>query len=123
MNRRKSLLLLTALFCIAILYRGIALLTPVLWRDEGTVGLSGLRVLQGDFPIFFYGQSFMGALEGYMLGLLFLLFNSSPLVMELFPVVLSLVFFVLNYLLLKRIFGTKIALWASFLLPSPIFIT
>lgn len=121
LNRRKSLLLLTAFFFIAILYRGIALLTPVLWRDEGTVGISGLRVLQGDFPIFFYGQSFMGTLEGYMYGLLFFLFNASPLVMELFPVVLSLVFFILNYLLVKRIFGIKIALWTSFLLAIPNF--
>ncbi len=121
LNRRKSLLLLTAFFFIASLYRGLALLTPVLWRDEGTVGISGLRVLQGDFPIFFYGQSFMGALEGYMVGPLFLLFHSSPLVMELFPVVLSLVFFILNYLLARRIFGIKIALWTSFLLAVPNF--
>ena len=39
---------------------------PHLWFDEATTGLLGLAVLRGDFPVYFFGQPFMGALDGYL---------------------------------------------------------
>ena len=36
------------------------LLTAELWRDEAVVGIMSLRVLAGEFPVFFFGQNFDG---------------------------------------------------------------
>lgn len=105
MRPLKTHSLLFFFLALAFIPRGIALLTPSLWRDECTVGIMGLRVLQGEFPVFLYGQAFMGALEAFFYAPLFLLFSPLPLVMEVFPVFLSLVFILTVFLLMKKIWG------------------
>ena len=70
---------------LALLVRGLALATPNLWYDEANVGIMSLRVLAGDFPIFFYGQNFMGALEAYLNTLLFFILGPTPLAWKRSP--------------------------------------
>jgi hypothetical protein len=38
------------------LVRIVLLRAPEIWYDEATIGLMGLAVLRGDFPLYFYGQ-------------------------------------------------------------------
>lgn len=107
------------IFLMAMIVRGLTLLTPELWSDEVIVGLMGLHVTQGDFPVFFYGQNFMGALEAYLGGTLFQLFGVTPFALELLPAILSLIFMVLQYLLTKTFFNNRVAFLAIFFLAVP----
>jgi hypothetical protein len=49
---------------VGVLVRLLLLLHPGLWNDEATTGLLGLSVHQGELPVYFFGQPFMGALDG-----------------------------------------------------------
>jgi hypothetical protein len=114
-----SLLGLSLILILSGLVRAIALFTPETWIDEGTVGLMGLHVMKGEFPVFFYGQKFMGAIEAYLYGVFFLFVGASPLTLELLPTLLSILFILLTYLLAKKIFGSKVALISASLLALP----
>jgi len=101
--------------------RGWAALVSRFWFDEATIGLMGRHVLQGELPVFMYGQPFMGALEAYLLAPLFFALGSSVRVLEVLPLLLSLGMAVLVFLLGRRAFGDRVALLAAALLaiPSP----
>jgi hypothetical protein len=53
----------------------------VLDADEAIVGLMGRHILHGEFPIFFYGQKYMGSLEAHLGALGFALGGATPLVL------------------------------------------
>jgi hypothetical protein len=57
--------------------RLLLLRLPRLWYDEATSGLLGLSVLRGELPVYFFGQPFMGALDGYLAAPLFWLLGPS----------------------------------------------
>jgi hypothetical protein len=58
--------------------------------DEALVGIQADRILHGDFPIYFYGQAYMGSLEAYFIAMLFAFFGSSVWVLRAEPILLSL---------------------------------
>jgi hypothetical protein len=58
---------LLAFVTAGALVRIVLLRAPEVWFDETTTGLMGLAVLRGDFPLYFFGQPFMGALDAYLL--------------------------------------------------------
>ena len=91
-SRKQGLLIYGGIFGLALTARGIPLLTAELWRDEAVVGIMSLRVLAGEFPVFFFGQNFMGALEAYLSAVLILFLGNRAWVLELLPVILSLLF-------------------------------
>ena len=74
----------------ALAIRVLLLRLPRLWYDEATSGLLGLSVLSGELPIYFFGQPFMGALDGYLAAPVFWLFGVSARTLELLPVLLAL---------------------------------
>ncbi len=56
---------------------------PELGGDEAVMNLMALHVLEkGEHPVFFYGQSYMGAIEAYPGAILFRLFGPSFTVMR-----------------------------------------
>ena len=56
--------------------------------DTSTVGLMALRILkEGERPLFYYGQDYMGALEAYGAALLFALFGPTTTVLSLLVVI------------------------------------
>jgi hypothetical protein len=116
---RKEKKLLLIVFGLALLTRGLTLLVPVLGADETTVGLMSLRVMAGDFPVFFFGQNFMGSLEAYLGGSFFQFFGPSPLTLAFLPVLFSLLFLFLLYLLSKAFMDSKTAQWSVTSLSIP----
>lgn len=104
---------------VSVLSRGLTILTPDLWFDEAIVGIMSLRVMDGDFPVFFYGQNFMGSLEAFLAGSLFQFVGPSPLALELLPVILSLIFLILLYHVSKTFFDQETALISIALLSIP----
>jgi hypothetical protein len=92
---------------IAIRIVLLALGWPTTNSDEGTMGLMAINLaFHGQPPIFFYGQSYMGALEAYLAAPLFLLFGPSPFTLR-FGLVLLFTAFLLALYLLTRLLYTK----------------
>jgi len=58
--------------------------------DEAVVALMARHILQGERPIFFYGQAYMGSLDAFLVALGFLLFGEHVLVIRLFQTILYL---------------------------------
>src|SRR5207247_2455482 len=57
---------------------------PATDSDEGTLGLMARHIAyRGEYPIFFYGQGYMGSFEAYLAAILFHLFGPSLFVLEL----------------------------------------
>ncbi len=85
--------------------------------EEGTMGLMALHIAQGkDWPIFYYGQNYMGAGEAYVGALMFHLFGVSLLSLRLGMVLFLVVFMVGIYRLASLLYGKKVALVSLFLL-------
>ncbi|WP_027659088.1 hypothetical protein [Salinispora fenicalii] len=89
-------------------YRLLLLLTdtPPTNSDEATMGLAALHIGQGQgFPIWFYGQAYMGTLEAYLAAPLVALTGPSTLALRLPTLALYAVFALLAWRLTLRLTG------------------
>ena len=78
--------------------------------DEAIVGLMAKHINEGQaWPIFYYGQYYMGSLEAISVALVFSVLGVSNVALKLTPVLFSMVHIGLVYLLAKRCAG----LWAA----------
>ncbi len=102
-----------AIIVLAVVIR-VALLAlgwPPLDSDEATIGLMGIHIaFHGAHPIFFYGQSYMGAFEAYLAAVMFRLFGISTFTLLLGLVFLYTLFLVALYLLTTLLYSKKFAL-------------
>lgn len=70
--------------------------------DGSVCGLLGLNALKGQWPIFFYGQNFMGALEGYLAAPIYALFGPGTITLNIWAPILSFATLVVLYACLRR---------------------
>lgn len=97
----------------------VALGPPRMDSDEGTMGLMALHIAyHGEHPVFFYGQSYMGALEAYLAAGMFRLFGVSDFTLRLGLILLAALFQVVTYLLVRLLYDRRLAL-VSVALLSP----
>ncbi|WP_329108183.1 hypothetical protein OG792_06150 [Micromonospora sp. NBC_01699] len=97
---------------VGVVYRLVLLLVevPPTNSDEATSGLVATHVAQGRrFPLFFYGQHYMGALESYLAAPLFVLFSPSTLALRLPNLLLYAAFLVLLWRLASRLYSPWLA--------------
>ncbi|MGW5667839.1 DUF423 domain-containing protein [Micromonospora sp. NPDC003776] len=74
--------------------------------DEATMGLAGLHIARGaDFPVWFYGQAYMGTLEAYLAAPLIALTGPSVLALRLPTLALYALFLALSWRLTRRLGG------------------
>lgn len=79
--------------------------------DESVFGLMALHIaFRGERPIWYYGQSYMGALEGYIAAASFRLFGVSVFTLRLGLILLFALFLVTMYLLANLLYGKRVAL-------------
>jgi hypothetical protein len=118
--RRAALLALLGATAAGLFIRLAAAAAAVLWFDEGTAGLMGRRTLAGEFLVYFHGQAYMGAVDGYLHALPFALLGSSIGTLRLLPICLSLLHVALCAVLARRVAGD--GRWAAVLalVPTPI---
>jgi hypothetical protein len=82
--------------------------------DEAIVGLMGKHILEGrPIPVFYYGQHYMGSLEGLMAAASFALFGVTPFALQLVPLVCSLLCIVLMFFLGQAVMSTRAGLVAA----------
>jgi hypothetical protein len=110
---------LLAFVAVGALVRMALLRAPSIWHDETTTGLMGLAVLRGDFPVYFFGQPFMGALDAYLAAPLYLTFGPSVRTLKVLPLVLVLAWMALTVCLAWQGFGRRAATFTAALLALP----
>ncbi len=117
-NNRYGLCAL-AIIIFAVLLR--LLLLSLGWpssnSDEGTMGIMARHIAyNGEHPILFYGQSYMGAIEAYLAALFFHLFGPSLFTLRLAPLFLFSLFLASMYLLTSVLYTKEFALVVLLLL-------
>ncbi|MFI6128980.1 DUF423 domain-containing protein [Micromonospora sp. NPDC051141] len=76
--------------------------------DEATMGLAALHIARGDaFPVWFYGQAYMGTLEAYLAAPLVAVAGPSVLVLRLPTLALYALFLLLSWRLTRRLGGDR----------------
>ena len=95
--------LLFALFGLALVLRIGRYLSGDLAFDAALTGRLGFSLLEGGFPLFLYGQRFMGSLDAYLSAPLYLLAGPSALTLNFLPAFLSLASLLVLTLFLKKI--------------------
>lgn len=108
-----------ALIIIATLLRFtlIAFNWPITNSDEGIMGISALHIAYGgEWPIFFYGQFYMGPIEGYLAAPLFHLLGPSLFTLRLGLFCFYSLFLLCMYYLTARLYNQKYALFIVLLL-------
>lgn len=103
---------LVALLAVALALRLLLLTTAntELDADEAVVGLMASHILQGERPIFYYQQPYMGSLEAYLVAIPFGLVGASALALKMVPLLLSILFVVLVFATGMRLGGPRAAL-------------
>jgi hypothetical protein len=88
--------------------------------DEAVVGLMARHIaFDGELPVFYYGQAYLGSLEAFTAAPLFLAFSSSAALLKLVPLAYSLGFLVLSALVARRVFGEGPAIITAVYLALP----
>ena len=77
--------------------------------DEAIVGLMARHILGGKWPVYFYGQAYMGSLDAILVSLGFMLFGSEVFVIRLIQILLYLGTMVLTVSVSARIFRNQVA--------------
>ncbi|MBN2559847.1 MAG: hypothetical protein JXQ75_02815 [Phycisphaerae bacterium] len=123
---RADLLVAAAIVLAALLVRWpfIARGETLLHSDEAIVGLMAQDIAAGErFPVYFYGQRYMGALEAYVIAALLPLFDKPIHALRFGPTCFFALLVAVQYLMLTRWFGRRggLAGAAVLLAGSPMF--
>lgn len=84
--------------------------------DEAILGLMARHILNGERPLFFYGQFYMGALDAYLIAISFLFFGQTVLAIRILHVILYAAVLMTTYALAWRMTRNRFAATASSLL-------
>jgi 4-amino-4-deoxy-L-arabinose transferase-like glycosyltransferase len=75
--------------------------------DEAIVALMARHIVQGERPVFFYGQAYMGSLDAYLIAGLFGIFGPSVMAVRVVQVAVYLATLATTYWLGRRIFRSE----------------
>ena len=116
-RRELALVLLLALVARALLLAGGSV---SFHADEAIVGLMARHILQGERPVFFYGQAYMGSLDAWAVALGFRLLGESVPTLRLVQSALYLLAVTLGFGAAWQLSGRRgVALAAGLLLAVP----
>lgn len=105
---------------VFLLFVHVALCCLAAWQaftgdfDTGTVELMAVNIARGeDFPLFWYGLHYAGALEAYLAAFFIRIFGFSELALCLSPIFFSTLWILATYLLFAEIFDHRAGLTAA----------
>lgn len=119
LHLRKETFYVLVLILMATLLRLILIYFnwPTTNSDEGNMGIVARHVAyNGEWPIFFYGNLYLGPLEGYLAAPLFHLFGSSTFVLRLGLLPCFPLFLICMYYLTRLLYTQKLAVFTVILL-------
>ncbi|MEA3369326.1 MAG: alpha/beta fold hydrolase [Candidatus Ratteibacteria bacterium] len=108
MNRGKKIVFV--IIALGIVIRLLHWVLPFMDSDMAVTGLMARYILRGEFPVFFWGQNYCGAIEAYLTAPVFAVFGVSRYTLNIVPVCESIVFMLLMYILARRAFGEKVGI-------------
>ncbi|HKQ50036.1 MAG TPA: hypothetical protein VJZ71_18315 [Phycisphaerae bacterium] len=130
-ERKSPLRAIDYVLAIALFLAAIAVRWPLISRgetllhsDEAIVGLMAQDIAAGErFPIYFYGQRYMGALEAYVIAAISPLIDNPITALRMGPALFFAALVAVQYLMLTRLFGRHGGLIgaATLLVGSPMF--
>ncbi len=109
-----------SVFVAAFVYRLclIARGWPALDSDEAIIGLMARHILQGQYPVFYWSQAYMGAGQAYLAAVFFWLFGPSTFWLHFTVLLLTMGFLATLYALARaaydRTVGLLTLLWLAF---------
>lgn len=84
---------------------------PTTNSDESTMGLMAMHIAnKGEFPVFFYGQAYMGSLEAYISSLIFAITGPSLAALRLSLLPFYALFLISIYFLTRLLYTKNLAL-------------
>ncbi len=107
--KHEWIVIFVVLIAGAIL-RYLYLITPGLDSDQAVVGLMAKHILNGESPVFYYGQPYLGSLEAFWVALNFKLFGVSTFILDMSIAELSILYFLVVYVFAKNVFNRWIGL-------------
>ncbi len=116
---KKRLFAILSLILIMVLERSILLYLDAFPfnSDEAIVGLMAKHILQGERPIFFYGQAYMGSLDAFLVSFAFKILGIHVWVIRFVQIFLFALTLITLYMLVIIAFDDdKIAFFSSLLL-------
>ena len=121
MKPRTKALLLALLLLLGVCYRLFAAYPIKLGRfAPASSALQAMHIMNGERPIFYSGQAWMGPAGAYLLAGLFKVFGASSLTLGAFSWIMSVLFLLGTVLLAYRLFGIDNALVVAGLFLVPI---
>lgn len=116
----EALLWLLGLLLVGIGFRVLyARYAFVFDIDTATVGYMARNILNGDRPLFFYGQNYMGALEAYTAAGFIALFGPREWVVALSTIFYTAAWIIGTYLLFSEIANRRTGLWLAAFAAAP----
>ncbi len=118
----------SAVWFLPLFFAGAALLIRIpfiqvregaLLGDEMIIGLMAKHILEGHFPIFFYGQSYMGSLEAYVVAFLAQGIGLNGWSAQLGAFFSYALFLIVHFFLIKRLWGLPASIFSTILLVVP----
>ncbi|MBA4386416.1 MAG: hypothetical protein C0404_00440 [Verrucomicrobia bacterium] len=88
--------------------------------DEAWPSLMANHILKGEFPVVYWGQSYMGTQESFVQAVLIVFFGLKIWAMRLYPLAFGILYVFVSYLLAKRIYGERAGLLTVVLLAIPV---
>jgi hypothetical protein len=120
---RTEPIIFLLLLAVAFLLRLAIISSPFGWleADEAVVGLMARHILEGERPVYFWGQphGYLGALEAYCAAAAFAIVGPSTVALKLVPTFYSLGFIALSVAISQRLFGFGSALLTGAYLAFP----
>ncbi|HUY79362.1 MAG TPA: hypothetical protein VMV29_21510 [Ktedonobacterales bacterium] len=90
---------------------------PQLDSDEAVIGLMARHILHGEYPVFFWGQNYMGAFQAYFAAIFFAVFGPSAFWLHFSVLLLTMGFLAAMYGLASaaygRVVGVVMLLWLT----------
>lgn len=120
--RLDSRLWLPLILTIGVLHKAIILVFERVPfnADEAIVALMARHILQGERPVFFYGQAYMGSLDAFLTAMIFRIVGEQVWGIRLVQTLLYLMTMLTTYYIGKQILGSSRAgLFAAGLLAIP----
>jgi hypothetical protein len=118
------ILLLVAGLYLPKIYLLLKFRSVLIESDEAVVGLMARHILHGEFPIFYYGQNYMGTTEAFVTALLFIPLGATSLALKLVPLLIFSIFLVVHYHLARLVSDQRVAVFATTLVGiSPAFLS
>lgn len=117
-------------FFAVLVLTGAALRMAWIWpvggmthADEATVGLMAGHILLGEFPVFYWGQTYLGSLEAFLIAPISWFTANSPWLVKIVPMALSGVLVWAVYQLGTRVGDPGVGrLAAALTLVAPVFL-